>query len=170
MLLVPKQLDSCNEVEEIIALIRVFGLDKIADRLLVLREHERDLEDDEVPMSFGSLKRFARFVITERSLADPRLGVSPDGNVQAEWHCGVRDVKDAVLGAGVSVQVLHWPLNDDPSHSGIFGSRIPVGCMNPGSCAPTTCASSRTPVSRYPWTCCLLIRNRWDDTILLTRA
>ena len=88
LLLVPSQLDSCNEVEEIIALIRVCGLDKIADRLLVLREYERDLEDDQVPISFGSRKRFARFVITERSLADPRLGVSPDGNVQAEWHCG----------------------------------------------------------------------------------
>ncbi len=70
---------------DIIRELRLEGLDAVADRLGYL---ERAVEDDpsESAMQIDSLRHLARFLIAERGMKSPRIGVSPDGRLQIEWR------------------------------------------------------------------------------------
>lgn len=69
--------------EDVIALIRRFGLESTADRLAYL---DKLAEDDPEEEHFGleSLRRFAAFVL-DRHLPPPKIGISPGGLVHAVW-------------------------------------------------------------------------------------
>lgn len=71
--------------KEIIAVLRLFGLDAIADRLGYLRQLVED-DPDEPSMAIESLRALAIFLMGERQLPDPRIGVTPDGLAQIEWR------------------------------------------------------------------------------------
>lgn len=71
--------------DEIIALLRDADLEHIADRLVYLQECVAD-DPEEEPMDLESLKQFASFIMSERQLRQPRIGVNPDGLIQTEWE------------------------------------------------------------------------------------
>ena len=79
------QIESASTHEEIIAVLRSFGLDAIADRLNYLRQLVED-DPDEPSMALESLKALAIFLLGERQLPDPQIGVTPDGLAQIEWR------------------------------------------------------------------------------------
>ena len=79
------QITNASTHEEIIAVLRMFGLDPIADRLGYLRSLIDD-DPDEPPVEIESLRAMALFIMSERQLLDPRIGVTPDGLIQIEWR------------------------------------------------------------------------------------
>ena len=71
--------------EEIVAVLRMFGLDPIADRLGYLRSLVDD-DPDEPTIEIESLRAMALFIMSERQLLDPRIGITPAGLIQIEWR------------------------------------------------------------------------------------
>ena len=71
--------------DEILLLLRVSGFGQTADRLRYLQNLARD-DPDEPSMVIESLKALVAFLTAERSLADPEIGISPDGLAQIEWR------------------------------------------------------------------------------------
>ena len=71
--------------EEIIAGLRLVGLDEAANRLSYL-ESLADDDPDEPPMLLESLRHLALFLVSERRLGNPQIGISPDGLVGAQWY------------------------------------------------------------------------------------
>ena len=70
---------------EIIAVLRLFGLDVVASRLVYLCSLADD-DPDEPHIEIESLRAMALFIMSERNLLDPRIGVTPDGLIQIEWR------------------------------------------------------------------------------------
>ena len=79
------QITAASTHEEVIAVLRMFGLDSIADRLGYLRSLVYD-DPDEPPIDLESLRAMALFIMSERQLPLPRIAVSPDGMIQIEWR------------------------------------------------------------------------------------
>ena len=79
------QITAASTHEEVIAVLRMFGLDSIADRLGYLRSLVYD-DPDEPPIELESLRAMALFIMSERQLPLPRIAVSPDGMIQIEWR------------------------------------------------------------------------------------
>ncbi len=79
------QIAAAGTHEEIIAVLRLFGLDAIADRLGYLRGLAAD-DPDESLIKIESLKALASFLMSERQLLDPEIGVGPDGLAQIQWR------------------------------------------------------------------------------------
>jgi hypothetical protein len=71
--------------KEVVAALRTFGLGKVADRLVYLRSLAHD-DPDEAEIEIESLRAMALFLISERQLQDPIIGVTPDGLMQIEWR------------------------------------------------------------------------------------
>lgn len=78
-------IDTAGTPEEIIGVIKTLGRDAVADRLAYLREL---VEEDPVepPMDLESLRAMALFLMSERKLPDPQIGVDPDGIMQIQWR------------------------------------------------------------------------------------
>ena len=76
--------------EDVIALIRRFGLESTANRLTYLDGLAED-DPEEEHFVLESLRRFAVFVL-DRHLPPPKIGISPGGLVHAVWW-----VPDGVL-------------------------------------------------------------------------
>lgn len=80
-----RHITTAKKQEEVIAILRLFGLDAIADRLGYL--HRIALDDpDEESMALESLRELALFLMSERQLPDPRIAISPEGFAQIEWR------------------------------------------------------------------------------------
>ena len=79
------QIESATSDVEIIAILRLFGLGGIANRLCYLR-NLADEEPDETPIEINSLRSMALFLMGERQLHDPQIGVTPDGLAHVEWR------------------------------------------------------------------------------------
>lgn len=69
----------------IIEVVRRFEHEAIADRLDCLIELESEVPDEE-PMQIDSLRSVAAFVLSERELYEPDIGVGPDGVVGLSWR------------------------------------------------------------------------------------
>ena len=80
----PQIVDAATR-EEIIAVLRLFGLDVIANRLVYLCSLAED-DPDEPRIEIESLRAMALFIMSERHLLDPRIGVTPDRLIQIEWR------------------------------------------------------------------------------------
>ncbi len=79
------QIAGATTHEEVIAVLRLFGLDTVADRLVYLRSLADD-DPDEPRIEIESLRAMALFIMSERNLRDPRIGVTPDGLIQTDWR------------------------------------------------------------------------------------
>ena len=79
-------LDAASQPVHIIALLRLLGRARSAERLTYLHSLETALEPDEAPMVLDSVKLLCRFLLNERQLTEPEIGLSPDGSLQAEWR------------------------------------------------------------------------------------
>ena len=82
-----KLIAEATKQEEIVAILRLFGLDAIADRLGYLQRTIAD-DPDEQPLTFESLRGLALFLMSERQLPYPQIAISPEGNAQIEWRVG----------------------------------------------------------------------------------
>ena len=78
------QLDTASMHEEIVGILRVFGLDAVADRLNYLRCLADD-DPEEPSIEIESLRALACFLMSERQLPDPQIGVTPNGFIQIGW-------------------------------------------------------------------------------------
>ena len=76
-------IDNARSRAEIIALLRIFGLDSTADRLARLDALAED-DPQEEAIVLESLRRFAIFALGGR-LPGPSIGVSSEGLVHAAW-------------------------------------------------------------------------------------
>lgn len=79
------ELEACEEIEEIIALLRLASFEKAADRIAVLHS-EATSDDNEPPLDLGSLKNLATFVKANPDLGQPRIGLGQDGVLTGEWR------------------------------------------------------------------------------------
>ena len=64
--------------------LRKMGLERAANRLTLLKKMA-DEDANEPAMQIKSLQHVAQFLISERWLKQPRVGLSPDGLLQIEW-------------------------------------------------------------------------------------
>ena len=71
--------------EEIVAVVRRFGLEHVADRLDYLIELEAEAPDEE-PMDIGSLRSAMKFLLRDPRMPRPGIGVGPDGMVGFDWR------------------------------------------------------------------------------------
>lgn len=71
--------------DEIAALLRSSGRNKVADRLEHLQALAED-DPDEPAMDLDSLRRLALLLLGERAFPDPEIGVTPDGLALAQWQ------------------------------------------------------------------------------------
>ena len=72
-------------------MLRRYGLGAIADRLSYL--HGLAVDDpDEQTIAVDSMRELALFLMSERKLPDPQIGISPAGFAQAEWQVGERGI------------------------------------------------------------------------------
>ncbi|MYE06704.1 MAG: hypothetical protein F4Y04_05710 [Chloroflexi bacterium] len=70
---------------EMSAALRASGLEEAADRLGHL-QRLADEEPDEEPIAISSLRHLTSFLIDERHLGQPDIGVSPVGVALAQWR------------------------------------------------------------------------------------
>ena len=71
--------------EEILAVLRLHGIAESANRLSYLYHISKD-DPNETQIEIESLRSLAWFLIGERQLKPPRIGISPEGMVQIEWR------------------------------------------------------------------------------------
>ena len=79
------QLSRTNKYEDFVGILRLRGLDAAADRLSYL-QRATESEPGEPSIQIGSMRCLAQFLITERLLHPPRIGVNPSGLLQVEWR------------------------------------------------------------------------------------
>ena len=79
------QIEAAATRVEIVAVLRLFGLDAIANRLGYLRSLA-DEDPDEKPMEIESMRWMALFLMGQRQLPDPQIGITPDGLAHIEWR------------------------------------------------------------------------------------
>lgn len=84
----PVEYETCAEMTEA---LRESGLEASADRLGYL-QRLADEDPDEEPIAIASLRHLTSFLIDERHLGQPEIGVSPDGVALAQWR---------VMGSGI---------------------------------------------------------------------
>ena len=78
------QLDEAPTAQAIMAVLRLHGRERIADRIHYLQELA--LEDpEEQPIVLDSLRHMASFLLEQGQLPDPEVGVSPSSMAQVEW-------------------------------------------------------------------------------------
>ena len=77
--------------EEVTALLRQSGLDAAADRLDYLQELIEE-DPDEPEMSLDSLRQLALFLMEERQLPFPGIGMGPDGLLGISWRIPERGI------------------------------------------------------------------------------
>ena len=76
---------SAQTREEIVAVVRQLGLDRIAARINYLIELPLE-EADEVTMDIESLRSAIGFLLCDPGMPHPGIGVGPDGNVGFDWR------------------------------------------------------------------------------------
>ena len=116
-----ERLSSMNKAQEIIEVLRLTNLGAAASRIDYLNSLDDD-DPDEAPIQVDSLRHLALFLIEERSLQEPRIGVSPDGLMQIEWRLeydgilamqflGAGQIQFAAIAGNVSKDMTRERLN-----------------------------------------------------------
>ena len=75
---------------EIVAALSLGGYRAAADRLRDVNEMTRDGAPDEPAIVLASLRELALFLLSQRRLVDPEIGLGPDGLLLAEWASAER--------------------------------------------------------------------------------
>ena len=76
----------------IVAALSLGGCRAAANRIRDLDEMTRDGGPDEASIVFASLRELALFLLSQRRLAEPEIGISPSGLLLAEWTSAERGV------------------------------------------------------------------------------
>ena len=80
-----KEIETASTHEEVSAVLRQNGLEAAAERLNQLGSLMAE-DDNEPRFEIESVKALASFLVTEKQLPEPQIGVTPDGLVQIEWR------------------------------------------------------------------------------------
>lgn len=72
---------------QVVATLRRFGLDPVAARVDYLYQLQEE-DPEEALMLLDSLREMAMFLVSERQLGRPQIGIDPDGLAQVEWRLG----------------------------------------------------------------------------------
>ena len=91
------QLRATTAPEHVEDTLRKHDLVPMADRLRYLRQLAAD-DPEEPRIEMDSMRELARFLLSERWLPQPQIGVSPDGLAHAEW---VLPGDDGDTGSGI---------------------------------------------------------------------
>lgn len=83
---------AATRVNDITAALSFAGRRIVADRIEKLDEITTEGAPDEPPILLASLRELALFLLSESRLADPEIGVSPNGLLLAEWAAAERGV------------------------------------------------------------------------------
>ena len=83
---------AATEPDEIVAALSLGGCRAAADRIRNLYEMTRDAAPDEPAIVLASLRELALFLLSQRRLVEPEIGLSPDGLLLAEWVSAERGV------------------------------------------------------------------------------
>lgn len=94
------QLDKASTAQDIMAVLRSHGRERVADRIHYLQELARE-DPDEQPIAPDSLWHMASFLLGQGLLPDPEVGVSPNALAQVEWT--IPDTSDDRAGDGLLV-------------------------------------------------------------------
>ena len=86
-----RSIANADSREEVTALLRQAGLDAAADRLDDLQELIEE-DPDEPEMSLDSLRQLALFLMEERQLPFPGIGMGPDGLLGMSWRIPERGI------------------------------------------------------------------------------
>lgn len=78
--------------DEIVAALSLGGCRAAADRIRDLDEMTRDGAPDEASIMFPSLRELALFLLSQRRLVEPEIGLGPSGLLLAEWASAERGV------------------------------------------------------------------------------
>lgn len=78
-------INTATNLNEIVELIKLYGLDTIADRILYLHKM-MESDSDQIDFDFDSLRNLALFFINESQLPTPQIVVDEDGLGHAEWQ------------------------------------------------------------------------------------
>ncbi len=80
-----KEIETASTHEEVSAVLRQNGLEAAAERLNQLGSLMAE-DDNEPRFEIESVKALASFLMTEKQLPEPQIGVTPDGLLQIEWR------------------------------------------------------------------------------------
>ena len=121
--------------EEIIAGLRLVGLDAPADRLSYL-ESLADDDPDEPSILLESLRLLTLFLVSERRLGNPQIGVSPDGLVGAQWRAenGAVVAMEFLADGLIRFAAISAPANcgvERQRVSGVLGKRETLKAVEP---------------------------------------
>ncbi len=78
------QINSAAAAKEFVGILNVLGIGRVAGRLSELSDIA-DEEPEQAPISIDSLRQLVHFIVNERDLGDPRVGLSEDGTLTADW-------------------------------------------------------------------------------------
>ena len=92
------ELNEASTAHAIVAVLRLHGRERVADRIHYLQELARE-DPEEEPMALDSLWHMASFLLEQGQLPDPEVGVSPNALVQVEWT--LPDTSDSQAGNGL---------------------------------------------------------------------
>ena len=114
------QVDAAGDHRDIATALEQSGFSKIAARLVHLhRLVDDDPEEPGIPIE--SLRGLASFLLNEPQLPSPRLGVGPEGFIQAEW----RVPRDGVLALKfLPSGFIRFVAISAPAHTGVERRRV----------------------------------------------
>lgn len=78
------QINGAATAKEFAGILNILGIGRVAGRLLELSDIA-DEEPEQAPLSIDSLRQLVHFIVSERDLGDPRVGLSEDGTLTADW-------------------------------------------------------------------------------------
>ena len=83
---------AATQPDEVAAALSLGGCRAAADRIRDLHEMTTDAGPDEPAIVLASLRELALFLLSQRRLVEPEIGLSPDGLLLAEWVSAERGV------------------------------------------------------------------------------
>jgi len=74
------------KIGDIVAIAKALGFEKVGLRLDDIYFDAQDDKDREQTMSLVSAKDLLTFIVSDQHITKPKIGLSQDGSLQAEWH------------------------------------------------------------------------------------
>ena len=86
-----KEIETASTHEDISVALRLEGFEAAAERLSQLGSLVAE-NPDEPHLEIESVRALASFLMSEKQLPEPRIGVTPDGLVQIEWRVPTKGI------------------------------------------------------------------------------
>ena len=130
-----KEIKAASTHEGISVVLRLNGFEAAAERLSQLGSVVAE-NPDEPSFEIESVRALASFLVSEKQLPEPQIGVTPNGLVQIEWRVPTNGI-------------LAMEISDLRSHS-VRGHLCPCPTWNRSFERPWHLAQGRHPESGFP--------------------